>query len=158
MMKTQAEPLQLIQSKLIEAEVEKEEEVKGVDFESSSETQSDTSSEEENVEVTVKPMLDILKLSTKPQTFVISSQAGLVGDEVVGQYPCVLDAKKFFVFIGQTDITVFDKSTFMNIANFAEEKGAEVMILILNRNHEQKAMYTKMFKVIDAKRVKTPAA
>jgi hypothetical protein len=46
----------------------------------------------------------------------------------------------------------------MNIANFAEEKGAEEMILILNRNHEQKAMYTKMFKVIDAKRVKTPAA
>ncbi len=38
MIKTQPEPLQLIQSKLIEAEPDKDEEVKGVDFESSSET------------------------------------------------------------------------------------------------------------------------
>jgi hypothetical protein len=41
----------------------------------------------------------------------------------------------------------------MNLANFAEDKGAEEMFFILNRFHPQKSRFDKMFKVLDAERI-----
>lgn len=102
-------------------------------------------------------MLEILKLDSF-QSFVISSEAGLTGNSIVAQYPCLLDGKKFFVWIGNTDITIFTKSTFMNLANFAEEKGAEDLYIILNKTHVQKSMFDRMFKVIDAQLVRSANA
>jgi hypothetical protein len=43
----------------------------------------------------------------------------------------------------------------MNLANFAEEKGAEELYLILNKTHSQKSMFDRMFKVIDAQLVRS---
>lgn len=77
------------------------------------------------------------------------------GNSVIAQYPCILDGKRFYVLIGSTDIALFGKSTFLNLANLAEAKCAEDMILILNRAHEQKSQYDRVFKVIDAERMKT---
>lgn len=60
-----------------------EEEQKSESYASSSETQSDTSSEASpHVEATVKPMLDILKVA-KFESYVIDSQAGISGHEVI---------------------------------------------------------------------------
>jgi hypothetical protein len=65
-----------------------------------SETQSDTSSNESiDPEVTVKPMLSILKLASF-SSYVINSQAGLSGTTTVAKYPCILSADRFFVWIG----------------------------------------------------------
>ena len=65
---------------------EAQEEQKSESYASSSETQSDTSSEVSPlsplVEATVKPMLDILKVA-KFESYVIDSQAGITGHEVI---------------------------------------------------------------------------
>lgn len=103
---------------------DEQEENKSESYASSSETQSDTSSEDSpRVEATVRPMLDILKVA-KFESFVIDSQAGITGHEVIAQYPCLLDGSNFFVLIGATDISMFDKNTFMTLANFGEDHGA----------------------------------
>lgn len=41
----------------------------------------------------------------------------------------------------------------MNLANFAEKKGAQDMYLILDKEHVQLKQFKRMFKVIDAERV-----
>ncbi len=48
---------------------------------------------------------------------------------------------------------MFDRNTFMTLANFGEEQGARSMYLLLDRKHEQKSLFDKLFRVIDAKRV-----
>jgi len=53
-----------------------------------------------------------------------------------------------------TPITKFNKSTLMNLSNYAEKNGASCAIFIQSRNHAQKKEFRKLFKVIDAKRVK----
>jgi hypothetical protein len=98
-------------------------------------------------------MLEILSLEQKYDTFVIDSQAGLTGKTVIAQYPCVLAGANFFVQIGTTDSSMFGKTTLMNLANFAEKKGAQDMYLILDKEHVQLKQYKRMFKVIDAERV-----
>jgi hypothetical protein len=121
----------------------------------SSETQSDTSSDLSlEVSATVKPMLDILKLD-KFDSFVIDSHAGLTGTTVIAQYPSILDSKKFFVWIGNSEFSYFGKHTFLNLANFAEEKGAESIFFIVSGKNEQRREYERMFKVIDAERVRS---
>ncbi len=50
---------------------------------------------------------------------------------------------------------MFGKTTIMNLANLAEAKGAQMMYLVLDRKHEQKAQFERMFKMIDADRVAT---
>jgi hypothetical protein len=97
-------------------------------------------------------MLAILSLNNY-DSFVIDSQAGLTGKTIIAQYPCVLAGSNFFVHIGTTDSSIFGKSTLMNLANFAEKKGAQDMYLILDKEHVQLKQYKRMFKVIDAERV-----
>jgi hypothetical protein len=81
-------------------------------------------------------MLEILSLN-RYDSFVIDSQAGLTGKTVIAKYPCILAGGNFFVHIGTTDSSMFGKSTLMNLANFAEKKGAKDMYLILDREHVQ---------------------
>lgn len=87
-------------------------------------TQSDTSSsDEESVvpEMSFKPMLDILEISNSPQeTFVIECKSGLTGLDVMASYPCILSNILLYVWIGTTDISVFGKSTLMNLINLGE--------------------------------------
>lgn len=124
-------------------------------FNSSSDTQSDTSSDQDRVpelNSTIKPLLKVLKLDTF-DSFVIDSQGGLTGKTVLAQYPCILSSDRFFVWIGSTDISIFGKTTLMNLANLAEDKGASSLFLIIDKEHTQMHQYKRMFKVIDAERV-----
>ena len=100
------------------------------------------------------PILQILKVDGF-RSFVINSQAGLSGTTLVAKYPCILSEKRFFVWLGSTSIAVFDKSTFMTLANLAEKEGANDMYLVLERLHPQKENFRKLFRVIDAERVNT---
>jgi len=103
-----------------------------------SETQSDTSSNESmEHEASVKPILQILNVDSF-SSFVINSQAGLSGTTTIATYPCILTASRFFVWLGSTSISVFDKSTFMNLTNLAEKEGAKEMYLILERLNPHK--------------------
>lgn len=59
---------------------------------SAARTKSDTSSEfQSDGDTAVKPMIEILSLSSGFDSFVIDSQAGLTGTSIVAQFPCVLD-------------------------------------------------------------------
>lgn len=130
-------------------------EIQGKSFNSSSDTQSDTSSDQERVpelNSTISPLLKVLKLDSF-ESFVIDSQGGLTGKTVLAQYPCILAGDKFFVWIGSTDISIFGKTTLMNLANLAEDKGASNLLLIIDKDHTQMHHYKRMFKVIDAERV-----
>jgi hypothetical protein len=84
------------------------------------------------------------------------AKVGLNASVLHHNYPCLLDEdkKKFFVWLGDITIDKFNKSTFMNLANFAENNGATSMVLIQNRDHCQKDQFRKLFKVLDAHRVK----
>ena len=62
-------------------------------------------------------------------------------------------SKKFFVLLGDIDISVFSKSTFMNLANFAEKKCAISIIFLLDADHVQKTGFKTVFKMIDARRL-----
>ena len=73
---------------------------------------------------------------------------------MVAKYPCVLSDKNFFVWIASTKIAYFDKSTFMNVANFAEAQGATDLYLLISSDNPQIKSYKCIFKVIDAERVK----
>lgn len=57
------------------------------------------------------------------------------------------------MWIGSTDISIFGKTTLMNLANLAEDKGASDLLLIIDKDHTQMSQYKRMFKVIDAERV-----
>lgn len=100
-------------------------------------------------------MLEILELK-QFNSYVINTKAGLTGTTTIAQYPCILTENQFFVWVGTTDIQLFDKNTYMNLANLAEEKCATDMYLLLDRENEHKTSFRKMFRVIDADRV--PAA
>jgi len=84
------------------------------------------------------------------------AKVGLNASQVHHLYPCLLDedSKRFYVFMGDVTLDKFNKSTFMNLANFAELNGAISMVLVQNREHHQKESFRKLFKVLDAKRVK----
>lgn len=43
----------------------------------------------------------------------------------------------------------------MNLSNLAESKGASSVTLILDRAHEQRSQYERMFKVLDAERMRS---
>jgi len=82
-------------------------------------------------------------------------RVGLNAAHLHANYPCLLDTQhnRFFVWMGDVPIDKFNKSTFMNLANYAEKNGATSMILVQSRNHVQKNEFRKLFKVLDAKRV-----
>ena len=67
----------------------------------------------------------------------------------------MLSDKNFFVWIASTEIAYFDKSTFMNVANFAEAQGAMDLYLLISSDNPYIKSYKCIFKVIDAKRVKS---
>jgi len=83
------------------------------------------------------------------------SRIGLNGSQIHSTFPCLLDAenKRFYIWLGDITINKFTKSTFMNLANFAESKGAKSMVFVLLRDHCQKDDFKRMFKVLDGRRV-----
>jgi hypothetical protein len=87
--------------------------------------------------------------------FDIESKVGLQGSQTCWSYPCIQDAarEKFFVWMGDVPLDRFTKTTFLNLVNFAENAGAKHMILTINREHEQKDKFQRLFKVLDAERV-----
>mmetsp|Transcript_11167 Transcript_11167/g.14129 ORF Transcript_11167/g.14129 Transcript_11167/m.14129 type:complete len:138 (-) Transcript_11167:565-978(-) len=97
------------------------------------------------------------KESTRKYLFDVC--AGLSGTETLHQYPCVLEgeSRRFFVWLGDLDFSLFTKSTFMNLSNFAERVGAESITFLIYHQHRQKAQYRSMFGVIDAFRLGTDA-
>lgn len=90
--------------------------------------------------------------------FVFDAQAGLSGYETLHQFPCLFDeaSSRFYVWLGDTDFSLFTKSAFMNLCNFAEvEQGAKTVVFLVYHEHRQKVQYRSMFRVIDAKRLRT---
>jgi hypothetical protein len=87
--------------------------------------------------------------------FDIESKVGLQGSQTCWSYPCIQDAarEKFFVWMGDVPLDRFTKTTFLNLVNFAENAGAKQMILTINREHNQKDKFQRLFKVLDAERV-----
>lgn len=57
---------------------------------------------------------------------------------------------RFYVWLADTDIALFTKSTFMNLCDFAEKHGALKVLILIDANHAQKKQYKSMFQVIDA--------
>lgn len=87
------------------------------------------------------PLVAQLDLSKgEYKKFVVDSCAGLLGSETLRQYPCLMDytSGKFYVWLADTDFALFTKSTFMNLCNFAENHGAEKVLLLLDAHHPQK--------------------
>lgn len=68
-------------------------------------------------------MLGIVNTDVIFKNFVVTSEGGLLGTDVLAKFPCVLNADKrrFFVLIGATDFVFFTKSTLMNLCDFAEK-------------------------------------
>lgn len=91
--------------------------------------------------------------------FLFDACAGLSGTETLNQYPCIFEAesKRFFVWLGDTDLSLFTKSTFMNLSNFAESSGANSICFLVFHAHRQKTQYKSLFRVIDARRLRTQA-
>jgi hypothetical protein len=109
-----------------------------------------------SLDLACKPMIEMLTLEEgKFKTFVIDSCFGLQGTQTLRQYPCLLDQSRsaFYVGLSDTDITVFTKNTFMNLANFAEKLDSKQIVFLLDRDHRQKSAYKRMFDVTDCKRL-----
>ena len=102
------------------------------EFENGSSINDDQKSEETlvedvNAELTdleQSPLASIIKLERNAKSFKLRSCAGLSGDQVVAEFVCALteiDSElAFFVYIGSTALSYFDKHTFMNLAECAE--------------------------------------
>jgi len=96
-----------------------------------------------------------MKDCNQEHMYEFDSRIGLNGSQIHSTFPCLLDSenKRFYIWLGDITIGKFTKSTFMNLANFAETKGAQEMIFVLMRDHCQKDEFKRMFKVLDGKRV-----
>lgn len=107
-----------------------------------------------------KPMISLMpNMPNSTRKFLFDACAGLSGSETLSQYPCVFEAEsaRFFVWLGDTDLSLFTKSTFMNLSNFAESAGARSVIFLVFHAHRQKNQYKSLFRVIDARRLRTEA-
>ena len=87
-----------------------------------------------------KPMTSMIQSLQKPtvQKLLFDACAGLSGTETLNQYPCVYDAdtdRRFFVWLGDTEFSLFTKSVFMNLCNFAEEAGALSVTFLVFHQH-----------------------
>jgi len=73
----------------------------------------------------------------KDSAFEFDSRVGLNGSQIHSTFPCLLDEenKRFYVWLGDITINKFTKSTFMNLADFAESKSATSMVLVQVRDH-----------------------
>jgi hypothetical protein len=76
--------------------------------------------------------------------FELDSRVGLNGSQCYWSFPCLNDEQKqrFFIWLGDVTIEKFTKTTFLNLADFAEKSKAKQMVLVLSRDHAQKGMYT----------------
>jgi hypothetical protein len=104
------------------------------------------------------PMMSLLNLQPEDTTtYLVDACAGLIGTSQINRYPCVLYANSnCLVWLADTDISLFSKSTFFNLANFAEDNlGATKITFVLSANHTQKRQYRDMFEVIDAVKLHT---
>jgi len=83
------------------------------------------------------------------------SRVGLNCSQIHCTFNCLLDEanQRFYVWMGDITVDKLTKSTFLNLANFADKNGATKMILIQNRDHCQKDEFKRLFKVVDGKRV-----
>lgn len=85
-----------------------------------------------------KPMTSLMpNLPPACRHFVFDACAGLSGSETLSQYPCIFEPQnaRFFVWLGDTDLALFTKSTFMNLSNFAESAGARTVIFLIFHAH-----------------------
>ena len=57
--------------------------------------------------------------------------------------------------MGNTDFALFTKSTFMNLCNFAEGKGADKVLFTIDTQHNQIKQFKSMFEVIDAHKLRS---
>lgn len=105
------------------------------------------------------PLASVVKLDRSVKSFKLRSHAGLSGEEVVAEFTCAIsscsssEGLTFFVFIGKTTLSFFDKNTFMNMAECAEQNGACQIVFLLDAEHTQLKDFRHTFKVIDADRV-----
>ena len=110
-------------------------------------------------------MVKILKLSTnKFKQYEFEARTGLNGQISLWVFPCILDQvkEKFYIWMDEVTIDKFTKSTFMNVAGFAEENGAKELVLVQKRDHPQKGtfqllcslfyidQFKRLFHVLDA--------
>jgi len=102
-------------------------------------------------------MLGIVNTEVKFKNFVITSEGGLLGNEILAKFPCVLNADKrsFFVMIGATDFVFFTKSTLMNLCDFAEKQNAIELVFIVDRKHPERTQYRSTMKMVDAMPLKS---
>ena len=100
-------------------------------------------------------MTSLLCLEEKEcRAFVIDACAGLTGKETVHQFPCLLYEDRLLVWLDDTRLSLFTKSTYMNLCDFAEnECAASKLVFLLSATHGQKEQYKQMFKVIDGHRL-----
>jgi len=77
-----------------------------------------------SIDTLCAPLMAILenKRNMDIQKFAFDVCGGLVGSDVVHQYACAYDpsSKNFFIWLGNSSIGSFSKSSFMNLTNFAE--------------------------------------
>ena len=56
--------------------------------------------------------------------------------------------------LGDAPVSTFTKQVFMNLADFAEKKLAKQMVFVLDKSNNDRRAFRKMFRVIDASRIK----
>jgi hypothetical protein len=78
--------------------------------------------------------------ANKFHAYDFDSRVGLNCSQLHCTFSCLLDdvSHRFYIWLGDLTIDKLTKSTFVNLANFAEENGALKMVLIQNRDHCQK--------------------
>lgn len=68
----------------------------------------------------------------KFKLYEFEAKVGLNASQSHSYFSCLLEetSQRFFVWLGDVTIDKFNKSTFLNLVNFAEENGATSMVLI----------------------------
>lgn len=103
-----------------------------------------------------EPMREMLNLKENDyQASLFEACDGLTGRYVAHQFPCALiDGDRMLVWVADTDLTIFTKSTFLKLCDYAEnELHATTVVFMLDADHRQKSQYKQMFSVIDALRM-----
>jgi len=95
-------------------------------------------------------MMDILGVHKSTQTFVVEPLNGLTGLDVMASFPCLLYDRHLYVWVGNTDLRYFGRSTLMNLINLAE--GHEASDINLMLSSEKVSQYARTMKMIDAER------
>ena len=102
------------------------------------------------------PMIDLLNLEEDSCRYhLIDVCDGLSGREIDHHLPCAhYKDQRLLVWLADTDLAIFTKSTFMNLCDFAEnELKVASVVFLLAANHRQKSQYKQMFRVIDVEKM-----